>query len=199
MTDPFTLGLAVGATSGAASGVGKEIVQLAWGCGAKWIKARYQDHAPEVIAKAEKNSAEFLNSLGQKVATLEQESEITKALMSATMSEPSFSVLLQKATLAAAQTENSEKYEILSDIVSQRLKSQPESIYTVTSQMAVDAIAYCTTNQLHVLAFAASLTVVSPPTNRLYGSEDLYKSACAEWLNHRLAPYGRSCGYCGEN
>jgi hypothetical protein len=189
MADPFTTGVAVGFTSGVASGIGKQITEMVWTSSARWIKAKYQDHAPEIIAKAEHNSHEFLNRLSLKVAALEQESDITKSLMAANMGEPSFSVLLQKAVLASAQTVSAEKYEILSDIVSQRLKASPESIYTVTSQMAVDAISHCTTNQLHVLAFAASLTMITPNKNDQFSSEAIYKKACTEWLNHRLAPY----------
>lgn len=162
---------------------------MARDCGAQWLTEYYRGHEATVFAKATENSSYFLNTLANKVAALELESEITKDLMATTMSEPSFSVLLQKAVLTSAQTENPQKHEILSDVVSQRLKSSAESVYSATCQIAVDAIAHCTTNQLHVLALAVSLRYISPALPPDLATEEAYKEACKDWLNHRLAPY----------
>jgi hypothetical protein len=188
MGDPIGTVIEAASAAGLATGVGTKITELAWSCGAKWVSEYYANHRAAVVAKAKENCDLFLNSLAHKVGALEQESEITKSLMTTAMGEPSFSVLLQKAVLTSSQTGDAQKHEILSDVICQRLKSSPDSMFTMASQMAVDAVAHCTLNQLFILGFSASLLHISSQRSD-FASPEEYLRNCSEWFSHRLAPY----------
>jgi hypothetical protein len=177
------------AVFGAAHGAASKFTEMALDSGKKWLDSYYLNNEKQAIIKAWENYQIFLNNLAKKVEALELESEITKALVQDTQSDPSFAALFKKATIAASQTANSEKQEILSTIVSQRLKSAAESLYAVTSQMAVDAISHCTPNQLRILGFAVSISQITPALPCNATTEEQYRAVCAQWINHRFLPY----------
>jgi hypothetical protein len=184
--DPITAGI-VGGVAGAATG---KFIEKAWDSGEKWLSSYYADHAPKTIEKAKENSRDFIAKLALKVDALEEESEINKEIFGKAMEEPNFGVLLQKALIGSAQSENPDKHDILASLVSQRLKATSESLFTVASQMACDAITHCTYKQLQILGFQVSLTsiqagFISAPIHERTQFLELAK----HWFTSRFKPY----------
>ena len=99
---------------------------------------------------------DFLNELAQKVKQLEESKQISQEKINSAQDHPDFSALLQKALLTSAQTDNKDKHVILARLVSERLKTEPESILALGSKMACDAISYATVNQLMILGLAVN-------------------------------------------
>ena len=153
MPDPVSL-IAIGAAVGGAAG---KFTERAWDTGAKWLEAYYANHKEKTLEKAQQNSSGFLISLASKIKLLEEQQRISKETIESAQDHPDFSVLLQKALLASAQTESKEKHEILARLVADRLKVGPESRLAVVTKLACDAIAGLTTKQLNILGLLAQL------------------------------------------
>jgi hypothetical protein len=168
---------AVGAAAGVAT----------WKKGRKWIDGYFKDHGEIVIEKANVNASDFLDRFAAKVTRLEEENEITKAIIEETFNNPSFAALLEQSMIGAAKTESEEKHEYLARLLSQRIDAPSESVLSLVSPLASEAIVSCNTTQLMVLGFISSTTIVpnlAEPANREH-----YLRACEAWLSHRYAPY----------
>ena len=178
MPEPLTL-IALGAAIGGAAG---KFVERAWDSGEKWIVSYYANHHEKAKENAIKNSTEFLADLGQRVANLEAEENISEQDLRNALEHPDFSAVLQKATISAAQTENRDKHALLSRLVTERLLASPDSLLSMTTKMACDVVSFITPNQLHILALLANLLYINP-------SEKLDEASAIEWLVHRLSPF----------
>lgn len=150
------------AIAAAVTGAAGKFVEKAWDSGEKWITTFYKDHQELAQSQATENTLDFLQELAQKVKFLEESMQVSQENINLAQNHPDFSVLLQKAILASAQTDNNDKHKILAKIVSERLKSEPESILSLGSKMACDAISYLTSNQLMILGLAANLFSIRP-------------------------------------
>ena len=178
MPDPLSL-IAAGAAIGGAAG---KFVEKAWDSGDKWISSYFENHQEQAKQRAAANSLEFLNDLATRIKTLEETSQVSKERIIESQEQPDFSVILQKALLSAAQTESKDKHQLLSRLVSERIKSKPESLMALASKMAVDAISYTTSNQLRILGLVSNILYISPDQNL---SEQQYIG----WLNARLGAF----------
>jgi hypothetical protein len=184
--DILTLGLA-GGVAGAAAG---KFIEKAWDSGEKWINSYFLDHRPQAIEKAKENSKDFLNKLAVKIDRLEQDAELNKNIFEQALNEPSFGALLQKALIGSAQTESTQKHDLLATLVAQKIGSQPDSLYAVASQLACDAIIHCTNRQLLILAFVISLTGIRPQwLKQDIQNNEMFYGACKNWFDNRFAPY----------
>ena len=178
MPDPISL-IALGAAVGGCAG---KFVEKAWDSGEKWVVSYFSNHQEKAREKAEKNSANFLNKLGQSVSELEKSSEVAEETINTAQEHPDFSVILQKAMLSAAQTDNEDKHDLLARLVSERLKSSPESMLAMASKMACDAISFTTPNQLQILGLLTNILYIQP--NGLIGPEQNQ-----EWMIARVIPF----------
>lgn len=184
--EPLSL-IAMGAAVGGAAG---KFVEKAWDSGEKWIQSYFKDHKEVAQQKATENSADFLNELAQKVKRLEESKQISKEKIEAAQDHPDFSAMLQKALLTSAQTDNKDKHVILARLVSERLKSEPESILALGSKMACDAISYATVNQLMILGLSANIYGIRPSPYPPFGiNENNFQVWMDNWLITRLKPY----------
>lgn len=133
---------------------------------------------------------DFLNELAQKVKQLEESKQISQEKINSAQDHPDFSALLQKALLTSAQTDNKDKHVILASLVSERLKTEPESILALGSKMACDVISYTTVNQLKILGLAVNFFSVRPnPYPPLGVNETNLQEWLDNWLITRLKPY----------
>jgi len=178
MPDPASL-IAFGAAIGGAAG---KFTERAWDAGAKWLDTYYANHKEKTLKKAQQNSAGFLIDLANKIKLLEEQQRISKETIESAQDHPDFSVLLQKALLASAQTENKDKHELLARLVAERLKVGPESRLAVVTKLACDAISGLTTKQLNLLGLLAQLSFVQ---NQNQVSANYF----ATHLQHMLGPY----------
>jgi hypothetical protein len=178
MADPMSL-VALGAAVGGAT---SKFVEKAWDSGEKWISSYLQDHHPSSIQEAQKNTANFIVELAGRVKALEDRGAVSPDEIEAAQKHPSFSVALQAAMIAAAQTNDKDKHRVLAMVLSEKLRAQPETLRAITSKMAVNAIGCMTPNQLKLLGFSADLYCVSP-------SKRLSSEEFSLWLERRLKPY----------
>jgi hypothetical protein len=186
VSDPLVV-IALGAAIGGAAG---KFVEKAWDSGEKWIKEYFKDHKETAQKNAENNSISFLNELAARVKYIEDTKTIPIEKISSAQDHPDFSAMLQKALLTSAQTEEKEKHILLARLVSERLISEPETVFSLASKMACDAISYITTNQLRVLGFCANLYTIRPTPNPPTSiTIDMYQDWFSNWFIKRLNPY----------
>jgi hypothetical protein len=184
--EPLTI-IAIGAAVGGAAG---KFVEKAWDSGEKWIQTFFKDHKEVAQQKATENTMDFLNELAKKVKQLEDSKQIPKENIDSAQDHPDFSALLQKALLTSAQTDNKDKHIILARLVSERLKSKPESILALGSKMACDSISYATVDQLMILGLAVSVYGIRPNPFPAVGiQENNFQEWLDNWLTARLKPY----------
>lgn len=182
--------LSIVVISAAAGGFAGKFVEKAWDSGEKWIQSFFKDHKEKALAKATENSMDFLNELAQRVRKLELSKQVTQEKIDTAQDHPVFSALLQKALITSSQTDSKNKHIILARLVSERLKSDPESILALGSKMACDVISYITVNQLMLLGLSVNFYLIRPipfPPKLLPKEE--FQNWMDNWLTQRLNPY----------
>lgn len=178
MPEPLSL-IALGAAVGGSAG---KFVEKAWDSGEKWIVSYFSDHQEKARTKAEENSVEFLKMLGERVSELEATKQVSAEAIITAQEHPDFSVVLQKAMLSAAQTENTNKHDLLSRLVAERIKASPESMLSMASKMACDAISFTTPNQLQILGLLTNILYIEP-------NGITHPSQNIQWLQARITPF----------
>lgn len=174
--------------AGAAGGAAKEIAQSAWQSGKKWIVDYFQNHRPEAVAKAEQNAVHCVNLIAHKVQQLEEDAQLNRTLFDRALVEPDFGVLLQKALIGGAQTEDPTKLEVLAEIVTNRLTAEGESLYAVAAQTAAEMVVKCTPVQIKILAFAANFSKVRIfPEGLRFPDNEAFVEYCREKFELRFS------------
>ena len=182
--------LSIIAISAAAGGIAGKFVDRAWDSGEKWISNYFKDHAPKAREEAEQNSLDFLNQLAERVKTLEQQGEQYKNTIEDSLNHPDFSVLLQKATISSAQTDNKQKHELLARLVSDRLTKGSESLFALSSKLACDAIPMLNVRQMKFLGLLTNLMFVRPqPFPPTHIVKEIVNIWFLQWLTQRLNVY----------
>jgi len=178
MPDPVSW-IALGAAIGGAAG---KFVERAWDSGEKWISSYFANHHEKAKARAKENTISFLNDLAMRIESLEESKRVTVEQISSAQEHPDFSVALQKAMISASQTESKEKHQLLSRLVTERIKATPESLIALASKLACDAISYTNSNQLKTLGLLINLLYV-------ISDQDLTEEQYIEWLQLRINPF----------
>ncbi len=183
MVDPVSI-----AVIAAIGGVAGKFVDKVWYQGEKWITNYYKDHAPKAMENAQQNSLQFLSELAKRVKNLEEQGEPQKKVIEESLSNPDFSALLQKAMMSSAQTEDKRKHDILARLVADRLLQGSESLFSLTCQLASDAISKLNINQMKILGVLATIFFIRPtpfpPTNM---SQQKIDDSWSEWLGEKLS------------
>lgn len=184
--EPASL-IALGAAIGGASG---KFVEKAWDSGEKWILSYFKDHKENAQKQATENSKDFLNELAQRVKQLEDQKTISKEKINQAQDHPDFSAFLQKALLSSAQTDSKDKHKLLARLVSERMTSEPESVFSLASKMACDALSFASTNQIMLLGFVTNLYGIRPHPFPPVGLQpEQFQDWMDYWITQRLSPY----------
>jgi hypothetical protein len=187
MSDPISTIIIAGVAGGGAS----KLAEKAWESGEKWLATFFKDHQRRALEKAIDNSKDFLNKLATKVAQLEEQQQVDRAIIDRALEEPSFGVILQKALIGSSQTENQEKHELLAELVATKLAAPQESVRSVVAPLACEAVPHLTHNQLKILGIQAVLTLIHPGFDESHiRTEGDFVSFCNDWLMTRLTPFG---------
>lgn len=181
MADSLYLIAITSGIGGAIGGGASKFVKKAWDSGEKWIASYFNNHQEKAKEKAISNSIAFLNDLAKRISKLEDTNQVSKEQIVAALEQPDFSVTLQKAMLSAAQTENSDKHQLLSRLIAERIKSKPESIMALASKLATEAISFTTPNQLRILGLTDLILHISLP--------NIPEQQFTDWLQFALKPF----------
>src|SRR4051812_45421820 len=131
MSNPVTLVV----VAGLATGAGKTIAEKTWSLGEKWIKARFGDHLEKARERAVANGRAFVDILAAKVEKLEADSQLNTSVINTALEEPSFSALLQRSMLAAAQTSSADRHQVLATLIASRLSQKPEGMAALAAPL----------------------------------------------------------------
>ncbi len=184
--EPLSL-IALGAAIGGGTG---KFVEKAWESGEKWIQSYFKDHKENAQKQASINSLDFLNELAHRVKQLEDEKKVSKEKIDQAQDHPDFSAFLQKALLTSAQTENKDKHKLLARLVSERLSAEPESVFSLASKMACDALSFISVNQILLLGLLTNLYTIRPSPFPPVGlTPDNFQDWMDSWITKRLLPY----------
>jgi len=176
--------------SAAAGGIAGKFVEKAWDSGEKWLSSYFKDHAPKAREEAEQNSLDFLSQLAERVKLLEHQKEENKKLIEESLNHPDFSVLLQKAIISSAQTDDKQKHELLARLVSDRLTKGSESLFTLSSKLACDAVSMLNMRQMKILGLLTTIMVVRPrPFPPPEIPKEIFNIWFVNWLEQRLSAY----------
>jgi hypothetical protein len=181
--------LSIIAISAAVGGVAGKFADKAWDLGEKWLSSYFKDHAPKAREEAEQNSLDFLSELAQRVKMLEQQGEQNKKLIEDSLNHPDFSVLLQKAIISSAQTDDKQKHELLARLVSDRLTKGSESLFALSSKLACDAVPMLNVRQVKILGLLTTLFFVRPRPFPPQIPKEEFSIWFTQWLTQRLHVY----------
>jgi hypothetical protein len=170
------------------SAVAAKFVGIFVDSGVRWLKTFYANHHPKAVEKAHRNAEEFARDLAEEVGRLDQSGAVPPQTIEAAQDDPSFTVLLQRATIASSETESPEKHKLLARLVAERLAVGSETTLAVASARACDVIAGATGRQLRILGFQTVLRYVRPSVPDL-PSNDAYFDFLYPWLQKYLGPY----------
>lgn len=184
--EPLSL-IALGAAVGGGAG---KFVEKAWDSGEKWIQTYFKDHKENAQKQATANSLDFLTELTHRIKQLEDEQKISKEKIDQAQDHPDFSAFLHKALLTSAQTDSTDKHKLLARLVSERLSSQPESVFSLASKMACDALSFTSTNQILLLGLLTNLYAIRPhPFPPVGLTSEKFQEWMDNWVTQRLLPF----------
>ncbi len=158
MTDPVSLVALAAAVGGLAGKFGEK----AWDLAEKWLARHFENHVPAAQAAARANSASFVYELATRVGALEETHAEIKQRVAEAQSDPHFSLVLQKAILGSAQTDDRRMHALLADLVAARLLADSESTLSLAIGLACGVVPNLTSDQLRLLALLVFLHEIRP-------------------------------------
>lgn len=161
MADPLSVIVVAGAAGGAAS----KFIERAWDSGEKWLKWYFQDHQEIAIEAANNNALHFLGELAIRINKLEEQignSETEQAKIVNALQDPDFSAILKEALVSAARTNNVEKHIVLSRLVAERLRGEPDSLLSLATALSVEAVAKLSPKHLALLGVVTFIYYIRP-------------------------------------
>ncbi len=146
-----------------------------------WLIERYRSHSPKVQAEAQKNAQNYLDRLAQRVERLEQEYPSAKDLIDEALDHPSTALLMQKALISAAATDNETRQTLLTELIAQRLTAGPEDNIALIGSAAVDVIGSLSVRQIQILG--AITRLYNPPYSEVqsFSSQEEFEAALLSW------------------
>ncbi len=169
--DPVIVQNAVGGAAGTM------MVQLA-SKSVQWLTELVRSHNPRVQEQAEANLQTFVQRLARRVEMLEAELPTDqRQVFEDALDHPSSSLLIQKAMVSAAATENDDRHTILSELIAQRLTAGADDMVALAGGAACDVVNALSSKHIRLLGLIARLygiRPVNPPQITDQGEYDRY-------------------------
>lgn len=165
----------VGAAGNLIAEVGKK--------GGEWLAEKYQAHNPEVQRRAKINAENYLDRLAKRVERLEKELPTSQNVIDEALNHPGTSLLMQKALISAAATDNELRHTLLSELIAQRLTAESEDMIALVGSAACDVIGSLSSRQIKLLGIMARLFGIRPDQTMKFENSDAYNSFLISWWN----------------
>lgn len=165
------------------SGAAGSFITLFATKGTDWLIELVGSHSEAVQKKTLRNTQNFVERLAKRVEELEKElPPDKKEIFDEALSHPSSSLLIRKALVTAASTENDDRHEILSELIAQRLTADAEDMVALVGAAACDVVSALSSRQIRLLGNMATLMHMSPIAVPAITEQSAYDTALLSWL-----------------
>ena len=147
-----------------------------------WLIQLVAHHSPAVQEKAEKNLQNFVNRLAKRVEQLEADLPIDqRGVFEDALNHPSSSLLMQKAMVSAATTENDDRHTILSELIAQRLTAGADDMVALVGGASCDVINSLSSKHIKLLGLIVRLYSIRPDQPPDIRDKDAYNKYLISW------------------
>jgi hypothetical protein len=142
-----------------------------------FMKNYFKNHGENIKVNAEKNTNDFLRILDEELNSVETKIEENKETVADNLNSPDFAKTLEQSIKISSQTDNNEKKEVLSKLITSRLFSKSESTEALIIKTACEKLENMNFIQLallgYVYTFRTSQAYWESDTNiKTYTSEE---------------------------
>jgi|LSQX01.2.fsa_nt_gb hypothetical protein len=147
-----------------------------------WLAEKFRPHTLKVQENAQRNTQNFLDRLAHRVERLEKEYPSAKSLIEEALDHPGTVLLMQKALISAATTDNETRHALLTELIAQRLTAEPEDTVALIGSAACDVIGSLSTRQIQILGAMARLSYIPGPKDLPpFSNQDEYDAVLLAW------------------
>jgi hypothetical protein len=158
--------------------------------GVEWLIQLVGSHSPAVQAQAQTNLQNFLCRLARRVEELEAELPPTqRGVFEDALNHPSSSLLMQKAMISAAATENDDRHTILSELIAQRLTAGADDMIALVGAASCDVVNALSSRHIRLLGLIARLFSIRPLHPPEITDQNQYDQYVTSWWG----PLGELC------
>ena len=166
-------------------GASGALVTLLADRGVGWLVELVGSHSEVVQEQVQQNAQNFMIRLAGRVERLEAEIPVSdKHIFEDALGHPSSSLLMQKALLSAAVTDNDDRHEILSELIAQRLTSGAEDMVALAGGAACDIVSALSSRQIKLLGLTARLFEIRPTVIFESIDQEQYDKLMVSWWNN---------------
>ncbi len=150
--------------------------------GLAWIAGKLAPHSDEVNLRSEHNFVNFVKRLAKRVENLEAElDDPGKAVYDEALRDPETSLLLQKAFVSAAVTDNDDRHIVLSELIAQRLTAGADDMVALIGQAACDIVNSLASRHIRLLAVLVRIYSIRPTVPFEGNNQAKYDEYALKW------------------
>lgn len=177
--DPISVAV-VGGAAGA-------FVQTLASHGVEWLVTLVSAQSPAVQQKIESNAHNFIIRLADRVSRLEQElPSDERSVFDDALEHPGTSLLMKRALVSAAATDNEDRHSILSELITQRLTAGEDDMIALSGAAACDVVSALASRHIRLLGVMSVLFDIRPSQVIRFESQDAYDVGCKGWWNDQM-------------
>lgn len=165
------------------SGVAGSFITVIAKQGTEWLIELVASQSEAVQKKSLMNTQNFLERLAKRVESLEKElPPDRKEIFVEALGHPGSSLLMRKAFVTAAATENDDRHEILSELIAQRLSAGAEDMIALVGSASCDVVSALSSRQIRLLGVMASLLFLKPIETPRHVDQETYDADLIAYL-----------------
>lgn len=131
--------------------------------GVEWLARLVEAHSPAVQRQAHENLRNFMIRLAERVERLEAELPATRRdVFERALDHPGSSLLMRKAMLSAAVTDNDDRHAILAELIAQRLTADENDMIALVGGAACDVVNALAPKHIQLLGVMVRLLKIRP-------------------------------------